>query len=203
MLMLILILTTECTIKFFMLRCPAGPYTDSVFLTQVKFVHHKLVRRGDLGQDNEPWYRCALHLVGPMLHAATIIKMKIIFVTTVVNQTCWTFHNNLKLGSYLCQIQLSRVIHNYPHSGKFRPNAENTWGACIFNILHPPCSCLLFVYRFINHQLLHSHSSLSNMFRLQSFSHQQGTHFLRQQAAHDKSMNGRFFTSVMVITIIC
>jgi hypothetical protein len=51
----------------------------------------------------------------------------------------------------------------------------------------------LFLHKFISHQPLHTYFSPSIMFRLQSFSHHQGARLFRQQAAHDKSLNGRQF----------
>lgn len=74
-------------------------------------------------------------LVGAMLHAATTTQLKIMSMTTVFNQTNGEFHNSLKLLLYRGQNQWQpdpcflTGYRIYPHSGKFRSNAENIQGA--------------------------------------------------------------------------
>jgi hypothetical protein len=55
----------------------------------------------------------------------------------------------------------------------------------------------------MNQQLLHNYFSLSNMFRLHSFSHHQGAHFLKQQAVFVKSVNGRSVLHLLWQSSLC
>lgn len=42
-------------------------------------------------------------LNGPMVYAAAVTQLQITFMTIAVNQTTWTYRNNLQLR--VCQIQ--------------------------------------------------------------------------------------------------